>query len=414
MRQTTKRFTSAAGLAMLTASAFAQMVGHIGPQSDFQVVGKLTTAEEQKPAAEFRAIQERVNGAAYDPQADAILSAAEASTKSAFAFSQMVRRRAATYRTTFSGFMPWICGPKGDTLIVEWQVFGSLGNGTLLLEDEPCVSIYALRIGHIQVDSRAAINAVLEGIFGPQDPFTRATVSVDFMPPATRWLASRLMTSSTDGLANVDYKAVITAEDTFLVLTLGTGGYDNSYPVPPFIPERFAPLGEQVKTWDVARLWAELNHGELEHRGLLLLTEIFRRGGSGADFLRALDPGGDHVGLSARATVATWALVRAGKQNALPTYLDAALQRYEGVGPEAEQAASRLFWDPEKRCLPAVQEIAIRHLNGPFPAGPLGYLGRCSASADILVKLERMAVPDKYSIDRDSAIRAIRSRLKAR
>ncbi len=105
-------------------------------------------------------------------------------------------------------------------------------------------------------------------------------------------------------------------------------------------------------------------------------------------------------------------MVQAGKQAALPTYLEAALQAYEGIGPVAEEAADRLFWDPERRCLPAVEEIAVRHLDGPFPVGPMAYLGRCTASAEVLAKLERLALPEKYSHDRDMAIRSMRSRLK--
>ncbi len=175
-------------------------------------------------------------------RADAILRADEAKTKSEFAFPEIARRRAATYKTIFhGGFMPSLCAPKGDTgdtLIVEWQVSGPLGDGTLVLQDEPCVSIYALKIRRVQIGSRPATNTALAGIFGSQNAFTRATVCVDSLPPATRWFACRLMNSSTEGLAHVDFKAVLTAQNTFLVLTLGRGGYDSLVPpVPPFVPE---------------------------------------------------------------------------------------------------------------------------------------------------------------------------------
>jgi hypothetical protein len=416
MRHALNLLRGAATLAVCTTQALAQLAGSLGPVGDFEIVPRWTSDEKLRPATDFKSIQGRLTGAAYDGNADAVLRAAEALTKSIFAFPEIQRRQTVTYTTTFSGYLPWMCGPKGDTLIVEWEVDGPLGRGTLFLQDEPCVSIYALRIGGEEITSRSGMNDLLGKLLGPDKPLTQAlkrmAITVDAPPPAISACKARLTGSSLHGVADDDLRCLIGGSETYFTLTMGKLGTERSYPVPPFVPERFPPLTEQVKNWDTARLWSELGGSEERYR--LLLTEIFRRDASEGDFLRALDPSGPPLGLLTRARDAMIALSQAGKAVSVAKYLEPALNAYENVGPAAEEAADHLFPSPRDACSPDIQDIAIRRLRGPFPRGPIAYLGRCSTSPDVLRTLERLPIPEKYSVDQELAIRSMRNRLKER
>jgi hypothetical protein len=57
--------------------------------------------------------------------------------------------------------------------------------------------------------------------------------------------------------------AVVPDTEWLLRVIVGKTFSARYYPVPPFIPERFEPLTDLVKTWDFRRIWAEVgaNHG---------------------------------------------------------------------------------------------------------------------------------------------------------
>ena len=81
------------------------------------------------------------------------------------------------------------------------------------------------------------------------------------------------------------------------------------------------------------------------------------------------------------------------------------------LGYKAERAADLLFMFAKRRCSAQVEAIALSHITGPFPYGPITYLSACSVSPAALAKLERLAVPERLSTDKALAIQAIQNRI---
>jgi hypothetical protein len=353
----------------------------------------------------------------FDQRAETILKAAQSYTSSVFAFPGLEIRRTATYTQRFSGKDE--CGANSDTLMVEWAVNGNAGAGTLILADDPMVSTYTLRIPRAAIHSIDDLTAFLTGILVPEKPpLGLAVANMDFaLPPPPGIAAFMGMTfrSATPFINDVLIHGSVREGYCYLLVQIGKGLTRDIYPVPPFIPERFPPLADQVGSWSFDRIRSEVGkEGCSYERNLVLLTEVAKRGLSTEQFVDLLvnNAATDPHEMAIVAGTALRALPAVGRAAALEGYIGPTLDAYDRMGPRAGEAALELFRTARWTCSPAFEQIAVKHANGPFPAGPIVYLEKCSTSRKTLEMLEGLSIPNGLDQLRTSAVRSISQRIE--
>jgi hypothetical protein len=401
-------------LAAVATPAFAQGVADSGRR--FHVDRSWVISGPRRPETEFLASEQRVREGVFDPRAGAILTAAQAYTRAAFAFSSLEPRKTATYAQQFSGKAA--CGPISDTLMVEWEVRGQAGAGTLILADDPTFSTYTLRIPHTAILSRDDLTAFLAGVLvSGKPPLHVPLADLDFAIPPPPGIAAFVGQTQMSSFAFINDTLIdgsIRGGYCYLLVQVGKGLTRDFYPVPPFIPERFPPLGVQIRDWSFDRIRFEVGkQGCSNERDLLLLTELAERGLSKDQFVDLLVNTGttDPHKLAERALTTLRALSASGKGALLAEYMEPALDAYYSIGPKADGAAGELFRAARWKCSPTLEAIAVKHAKGPFPAGPITYLDMCSTSRATLETLERLPISNGLTELRAHAVRSIRERI---
>jgi hypothetical protein len=405
-------------LAALAMPVFAQGVAHSFAPSGrrYHIDDRWILSGPQRPETEYLENEKRVRSGVFDQRAGTILNAAQAYTKAVFAFRGLELRNTATYTQRFSGKDQ--CDANSDTLMVEWAVNGDAGAGTLILADDPMVSTYTLRISRAAILSIDDLTSFLAGVLVAAKPPLRLVLTdIDFAlppPPGISAFLGRTFRSSVPSINDVEVQGSVREGYCYLLVQVGKGLTRDSYPMPPFIPERFPPLADQVGSWSFERIRSEVGKGGcFDERNLVLLTELAKRGLTTEQFVDILvnTETTDPHGLAILASAALRALSAVGKAAALEGYMGPALDAYYRMGPHGEEAAAELFRTARWKCSPAFERIAVKHASGPFPAGPIAYLDMCSTSKESLETLEQVSLPSGLDALRDHAVRSISKRV---
>ena len=407
---------------VLTAVAmpvFAQGVarGFVPSGRRFHIDDRWIVSGPQEPETEYLANEKKVRGGVFDQRAETILKAAQSYTESVFTFSSLEVRKTATYAQRFWGKDE--CGTNSDSLMVEWAVNGQAGAGTLILADDMMLSTYTLRIPRAAIHSIDDLTTFLTGILVPaKPPLHLVLTNIDFAVPPPPGIAAFMgMTfwSASPFINDVLIHGSVREGYCYLLVQVGKGLTRDIYPVPPFIPERFPPLADQARDWSFDRIRSEVGkEGCVDERDHVLLTELAKRGLSQEQFVDLLVNTGttDPQEIWMRAKTTTRALWEAGKGELLERYMEPALEAYSRMGPTGEGFGAELFSAARARCSPVFEALAVKHVKGPYPEGPLFYLDACSTSRDTLEVLEGLQLPSSLAESRAQTIRSIRQRIE--
>ena len=363
--------------------------------------------------ARFYKKEKRFSGSVFDPQAEAVLRAAEAVTKKLFNFQSLQLQRAVAYRDT-----------RGDIVLAEWHVSEPFASGTVLVEDTPFVSEYLLRLTNCNIATRDDLTAFLSRLLvWGQPPAKLRFLQVNLPPGAARVEAfgGVQLGACSPLLYFCSYQLTGEAAggEWLLRLQVGKDTLSSEYPVSPRIPERFPPLAELVKGWDGARIRSELGkpfthapYGDVSgNRNRFLVAELARRGLSVRDIVELLESASPSV-LAARAHFVVAGLKDAGDPVPLSGYIEPAMKLYRRLGPRAGVAVRTLFANASKACAPVFEEQALDLLKeGILVEGPLGYLRMCASSQESLVAVDSAVVPQQHHFLKEDVSRAIRGRL---
>jgi hypothetical protein len=358
----------------------------------------------------FTSLDADVTSGVFDPGAGKLLDAAQSFTKAVFSLPSLELVRATTRRD------------DGDVLIVKWAVNEPFAKGSLILQDLPYSSSYEFRLTGVGIQSKDDVANFLTKLLTWNKPPTNFVPSAFYVysgsGPVRAYLARSYQSSSAD-LRNVTVGAATLDGAWFIEVELGKDFTRGYYPVTPFVPERFPPLEELVKSWGFNRIWGEVgrpvgpdgSQGYSHFRDDILVTELIRRGLTEEQFVELLS-NVDSVGLGTRAQVVLFALQQEGKGASLGRYFGPALRMYEHIGPGSSDAVETLFRFAAAACSKPYEAEAARLLkSGTFPNASLLYVSRCSASQDVLEAVSSADVPDKLLDAKKFALMDIRKRL---
>jgi hypothetical protein len=378
------------------------------------------------PDTRFQEAEAKLSSGTYDPAADALLLGTEKFTKALFHVPSLKFQRAVTERVP--------AGPRrGDVLIVEWTLQEQFGKGSIILTDTPYFSAFVLRVSECQIHSQAGLTTFLDSLIsvgrqttplpGPDLP---GRMSVSMNSPAITWFNGwTIPYSPYPSIADFGFSALLVGTEWVLEFRVGRSRSSSFYPVPPWVPERFPPLSELIKSWSSDRIHNEIGNpvkpfegapdftadrdrilmGELASRGLApaQVTEFLTKGPATAD------------GYSQRLSLLIAGFAAAGmsfeKQYFTPT-----LATYDHIGPVAGAAVTVLFRAASAAghgCSPKVESQALAEIKkGIFLQGPINYAAVCSSSPETLAALEVANMPTgDLEKSKEFATRQIRNRI---
>jgi hypothetical protein len=374
-----------------------------------------TVTSRNRPDLRYHEAEKRLAENAFDPAADGLLRAAERFTSLVFKTPGPALRKAATYKDG-----------HGDHLIAQWTFEQSAVRGTVILVDHPWRSLYHFRLTGYRIAVREDVNRLVSAlvemnkppiriepdrcrykVFGEGGAITSFSWGYDpRIPTATPFIDDFSVLGASDG------------GEWFVTASLGKALTATYYPVDPFVPERFPPLDELVKTWSDDRIRAELARtGRADvfgHRQDILLAEAVRRGLSTeqiVELLRSAPAGQERTRLSSVVRL----LERSGQGSRFSEYFEPALRTYEQMDSRrVKDAVELLFFRARKRCSPAFEQQALRILRegeNRLADGPVLYLDFCATSEEALQVLETLRASDVLESRRQSAVQRIRNRL---
>lgn len=391
------------------------------------------------PDVMFKAAEAWLSANPFDPLAAALLPAAEVNAKSIFSVPSLQFQRAATQHV--------LSGPqRGDVLLVEYTVQGPFGKGSVILDDTPYYSHYYFRLDGSNIASPAALTTFLDALLGWHPPapppaqssgapapartgiislpFPEVLVPVNF-PATPAFSGSRFSTSQHHFVADFEFVGLQVKTEWYLDFGVGKGAASKPVGV-PWIPERFPPLSDLIKSWSFDQVRHEIGTEVKPFadvpaftygRDRLLIAELAKRGLSQdqvVDLLTDVDKTPEGYRQRLESVVSGFQAAGSGTFAAL--YFAPALQAYESIGPAADPSVASLFGQAVLRlgCPASVEAQAIDVLQkGVFFQGPLAYLSRCSASRDTLALLEKMGTPtEALARTKALAITQIRFRME--
>jgi hypothetical protein len=365
----------------------------------------------------YQAGEKRAREGAFDLRAEGVLKGAESFTRAIFTFSSLELRHAATYTRLFNG--PDGCQENNDTLVVEWAVSGPSGSGALVLEDNPAVSVYSLRVPTRAIASRDDLTAFLrQVIVDGKAPLRLGLAGLAFSVPPGPGIAAFYGSSTRSPNAltwEVDVAGVLRENDAYLCVRVTKDIAAEYYRLPAFVPERFPALADLARGWSYDRIRSEVGkQGCSQQRDVVLLTELAKRDLSADQFVDLLvkTRDSDSYALLTRATYVLLALKDANQMATLEKHLEPALEAYSRIGQRADEAALQLFRVMGGNCSQRFEALALKHAESTYPVGAVWYLGLCSTSAETLQRLEKMRTPQEGADEiRARAIDAIQRRI---
>jgi hypothetical protein len=379
------------------------------------------------PDTRFQEAEAKLSIGTYDPAAGALLEGTEKFTKALFHLPSLKLQRAVTERVPAGR-------QRGDVLVAEWTVEEQFGRGSIILTDTPYYSKFALRLSDCQIRSQAELTTFLDSLIsvgrqttplpGPDLP---GRMSVSMNSPAITWFDGRTIPYSPyPFIADFGFSALLVGKEWLLEFRVGRSRSSSFYPVPPWVPERFPPLSELIKSWSSDRVRNEIGNpvkpfegapdftadrdrilmGELASRGLApaQVTEFLTNGPATAD------------GYGQRLSLLIGGFAAAGmsfeKQYFTPT-----LATYDHIGPVADGAVTVLFRAASAAghgCSQEFESQAFAEIKkGIFLQGPINYAAVCSSSPETLAALEAADMPaGDLERSKEFAARQIRNRIE--
>lgn len=390
----------------------SQALVHCGLAADDNLqirVLKGWTAPDSTHAGDWhRELQKQIAEGTFDPLADSVLRGAETLTNTIFNFGSLKLIKAVTY--TDAG---------GDALVAEWE--SDSGRANLVLQDTAYFSEYDIRTGPRVIHNAPELSAFLADILVPEkEPLhlqiREFEVHVPPQPPAIVFFQGSNFRSAVHVVADIDIGGATDGKAWYLRVRLPKTYTRLFYPVPPYIPERFPPLSELMKTWSFERIYSEVGKRSgpevfSVHRDGVLLAELARRGLSDSQIGDLL--AGVSVGeLGERAQLLLWAITKAGKEALVNRHLKLAIERYRPIGPAAEDAVEAFFRVAARNCSPESETFAVEALKDrTFFLGPLNYLSQCSASSEVFQMVSLLPVPERATQYKESTLFDMRRRL---
>jgi hypothetical protein len=217
--------------------------------------GSAATApnDPTRPDNLFRDAEAKIAQEAFDTAAETLLRGIEAYTKNVFNVPSLRLRKAATERV--------LSDPqRGDYLIAEWVIQETFGSGLMVLTDTPYYSTYELRLSGVRIVTEADLTAFLHALLAWHGSQTTTptifppptTISVG-VTPITFFAGQRFGISQFNFIADFHFSGLVQGGEWLIGFRLGKSGTEKFYGVPPWIPERFPPLTELVKSWGPAK-----------------------------------------------------------------------------------------------------------------------------------------------------------------
>jgi hypothetical protein len=338
-----------------------------------------------------------------------VLGSAEAFTKTIFNLGNLRLTKAVTY--TDAG---------GDALVAEWEA--DSGRANMVLRDTPYFSEYDIRTGPNVIHDAPELSAFLAGILVlGRDPLNvqlnEFTIQIPpQLPTIVFFQGATIARSAVPEVRNIDIGGATDGKVWYVRVRLPKTYTRLFYHVPPYIPERFPPLSELLRTWSFERIYSEVGKRSRPevfsiYRDEVLLVELARRGlteGQIGDLLVGANVGN----LSERAAAVLTALAKAGKEASLSRHMKLAIERYRQIGPAAEDAVAIFFIDAARSCSPESETVAVEALKDRrFFSGPLNYLAQCSASPEVIQMVSDLPVPERATQNKESALSSIHRRL---
>jgi hypothetical protein len=382
------------------------------------------------PRMAYRAAEAKFSGNAFDPGAERLLRGMEAFTTRVFNVPSLHFERAVTQRV--------LSGPQwGDVLVAKWSIDEAFGKGSIILTNTPYFSDYSMRLSDCRVESQAGLIAFLHALMAPRGggappgkeatpappapapasasttrapagfhlPPTSVSVPASF-PAVPYFQGSRLGTQSTPMIADFGFAGILDGKDWYIHFGVGNnynaGARDGTL---GFIPERFPPLTDLVKSWGSGQIRREVGREVRPFevvpaftygRDEILIAELARRGLSGeqmSDLLTDVKPTPEEYKSRLQSLIS--GVIQSGKGGWLDVF-QPAVKAYDGLGPIADAAMSDLFGRAANQgCPAAVEQQALDVLKkGVFSHGPFAYLGRCSTSLQTIATIEGLSPGD--------------------
>jgi len=386
--------------------------------------GAPAMSAEDGPEAVFQQSRKALDAGSMDPQAQAVLRAAETFTQEVFNVPTLQFRRAVSYRDT-----------TGDILVAEWSISEPFGAGSILVQDTPYLSVYQLALSGCKIASKADLTAFLAGLltWGKLPiGLTPGSLTVALQANAPRIDSFRAHPTTPFSAYEIVRDFIVLGyrdrDEWYVTVTIGKD-FAVDYPVEPFVPERFPPLTELARGWGIDRIQSEFGkHGPYEgvdlseRRDPILAAELAKRGLPVEQYLDLFkaDPG--------HRLSRLWAAIEGLRAEKIPLqpYIARALASYLQPGSGAdEELVTMLFRYATDSCSqwvssravkrpvsPEFEALALNTLRtGVFTEGPLAYLGACSSSQEALDALGSTPVPASAADAKESALRHIQRRL---
>ncbi|MBL8233632.1 MAG: hypothetical protein JNL98_34365 [Bryobacterales bacterium] len=370
---------------------------------------------EARPDALFREAAAEIERGQLEVSAQPLLRATTSFTQEIFRVPGLQFEKAVTLRRTGDIWS------EGDVLLARWRVDEPYGRGTLIVEDTPAVWRYYLRMTDCSLRSREALGEFWsQFVLFDAAPLNARSVTIETqaIPNETGDFQAEFGTfpSAVGVIRSVYVSGLTRGSECFVRIQAGKKFRSSSYPYAPFVPERFPPLDELMKSWSTTKIRSEVGTRFSlisEDRDEVLITEFARRGMSAEEFvdlLRNVPPGF----VQTRMQVVLRALGKVGVSPLPLSYLDSALAFFEGAYPRREDSVESLFRYASTTCTPHFEQRALRLLkSGLFHQGPLRYLGECGVSEDVLAVVETSPLPEQYVEWRRYTAREIRKRMDA-
>ena len=399
------------------------------------VTGAATPADDPwKPNNRYRAAEARVENGSYDPAADALLQGAEKFTKVLFNVPSLKFQKAATERVA-SG------SERGDVLSAKWNFQEPFGNGSIILLDTPYYSTFAVRLGDCPIRSQAELTAALKALLNNNGPGRLPVAPAPGSPPGNLKAPPTFIRFNAPALtffdvsppprspfmivADFKFFGALEGKDWYLDFRVGKSLVNHYYPVPGWVPERFPPLRELVKSWSSDRIHNELGSPVKPFEGApdftadrdrILMGELASRGIAPAQVTEFLTNGPATAdGYSQRLSLLIAGFAVAG-MSFEKQYFASTLATYDHIGPVADGAVTVLFRAASAAghgCSAEFENQALAEIKkGIFLQGPINYSAVCSSSPETLAALEAANMPGG-DLERSKvfAARQIRNRI---
>jgi hypothetical protein len=376
-----------------------------------------------RPDLRYRAAEARLAAGTFDPTATPFLEGAEAFTRSIVKIPSLQLQKAVTESVA--------TGPqRGDVLILKWSFEEKFGTGDVILTDTPYYGTANMRLNGRKISSQEDLNALLLSLFGwtgtmASNPQVVAPPMQVHLPlgEINSFSGSSMGLSPYNNMGGFAFSAFLNNGEWFI--NFGVGKLRANYPVPNFIPERFPPLNDRIKSWTFAQIrnavgdpvkpWDSVP-AFTDRRDQILIAELAHRGLSKdqvVELLRDTEP--TEAGYFMRLASMIQGFRDANEVPFSNRYFDPAMEVYESIGPVAGQSVSALLADVAlRKCSAEFEAKAVDLVKAVrFASAGFRYLYLCSNSIETAAAIEAFAMPtEALENEKQTTLKQIRRHIE--